>query len=450
MNVSLKKNDAVSGILKLEIVKNDYSTQVDKSLRQYRQKADIPGFRKGMVPLGMINKMYGKYILIEEVNKIVSENVSKYIEENHLRIVGEPLPNETEQPAINFDTQDDFEFYFDLAIAPELNIDLSKNDTLIYYQIEASDDLVEKQMESYRKNFGSYDDAADTVEGSDLVKGIVIELENGEPKEDGIVVESGILMPSYLKDEEEQAKFIGAKLNDVIVFNPNKAYQGVQAEIASFLKIDKETAENLTSDFRFEVKEITRHKDAELNQELFDKVFGENTVANEDEFKAKIKETLDEQFQPQSEYKFVQDVRDLLVQKAEGVKLAEDILKRWLIATDEKNTPEKVDSDYPSVEKELKYLLSKDQLMKANELKVQEEDVEKQAKQVAKSQFAQYGMLSVPDTLLANYAKDLLKNKESVQSIVSRVTENKLAEWVKTQVNVETKSISLEEFEKLF
>ncbi|MDR0843597.1 MAG: trigger factor, partial [Tannerella sp.] len=387
---------------------------------------------------------------IEEVNKIVSENVSKYIEDNHIRIVGEPLPNETEQQNIDFDTQEDFEFYFDLAIAPELNINLSKDDTLISYQIDVDDELVEKQLDSYRKNFGSYDDTADTVEESDLVKGVVSELENGEPKEGGILVENGILMPSYLKEKEEQAKFIGAKQNDIVVFNPNKAYQGAYAEIASFLKIDKETAENLTSDFRFEVKEITRHKEAELNQELFDKVLGDNVVTSAEEFRAKVKESLADQFLPRSEYNLMLAVRDLLVQKAEGVKFAEDILKRWLIATDDKNTPEKVDNDYPNVEKELKYLLSKDQLMKANGLKVQEEDVQKQAQQVAKSQFAQYGMFSVPDDILANYAKDLLKNKENLQSIVSRATEDVLVRWVKTQVNVETKNVSYEEFERLF
>lgn len=448
MNVSFKNNDAVSGILTLQIEKQDYEAQVEKGLRQYRQKANIPGFRKGMVPMGMIKKMYGKYVLAEEVNKVASENLFKYIRENNIHILGEPLPNETEQKPVDFETQEDFEFCFDIAIAPEINIKLTKRDKLTSYQIDIDDEMLNKQVEGYRKNFGSYDPAED-IQETDLVKGILSELDNDEPKEGGILVEDAILMPTYIKGKKEQSKFIGAKLHDIIVFNPNKAYKGAAAEMASLLKVNKESASEIKSDFRFEVKEITRHKEAALDQELFDKVFGEGTVTNEEEFIEKVKASLSEQFQPQSEYKFMLDVRDLLIKKAGEVKFADDILKRWLLVANENTTLEKVEDDYPKVVEDLTFHLAKDSITKENGLKVENEDIELLAKKVAKSQFAQYGMLSVPDDVLSNYAKDMLKQKETLQNIVDRAMEEKLAAWLKEQVKVETKNVSIEEFQQM-
>jgi len=363
MNISLKNIDAVSGILTMEIVKADYADQVEKSLKNFRQKANIPGFRKGMVPMGMIKKMYGKHVLAEEVNKLVSENLFKYIRENQLNILGEPMPNETEQKEIDFDTQETFEFCFDIAIAPEINITLNKKNSLDFYQVAIDDEMVNKQLESYRANFGTYD-AAEDVEEKDLIKGTVAELENGIPKEGGVVVEDAVIMPLYMKDEAEKAKFIGAKNNTVIVFNPHKAYEGAEAEIAAFLKVDKAEVANLTGDFSFEIKEITRHKEAEINQELFDKVLGEGTVTSEEEFRNKIKETLAEQFEPQSNYKFLKDARELLITKAGDLQFADELLKRWLLASNENNTPEKIEEDYPQIIEDLKYHLIKENLVK--------------------------------------------------------------------------------------
>ena len=449
MNVSLKNIDAVSGIVKLEIVKADYAEQVEKSLRNFRQKANVPGFRKGMVPMGMVKKMYGKHVLVEEVNKLVSENLFNYIRDNKLNILGEPMPNETEQQSINFDTQEDFEFCFDVALAPEIKIELSKNDKLPFYQVAIDEEMMNQQVEAYTANFGSYD-SVEEVEEKDLVKGTIAELENGSPKEGGIVVEDAVLMSSYIKDEAEKAKFIGAKVNSVIVFNPNKAYEGAEAEIASLLKVEKEAVAGITGDFSFEIKEITRHKNAELNQELFDKVFGEGVVTSEEEFKNKIKEALAEQFTPQSDDKFLLDARDVLVQKAGELKFADELLKRWLLTANEKNTPEKLDEDYPQIIEDLKYQLIKENLVKNNNLKVEDADIENFAKRVAKAQFAQYGMLSVPEEVLANYAKDMLKNKQTLQNVIDRAVEEKLAGWLKEQVELEVKEVSAEEFNKLF
>lgn len=451
MNISLKNNDAVSGIVKLEIGKADYAEQVDKSLRNFRQKANVPGFRKGMVPMGMVKKMYGKHLLVEEVNKLISDKLFGYIRENKLNILGEPMPNQTEQKEINFETQEDFEFCFDVAFAPEIKIELSKEDKVPYYQVAIDDEMLNKQVDAYRANFGSYD-KTEVVEEKDLVKGTIAELENGSPKEGGIVVEDAVLMPSYLKGEAEKAKFMGANVNTVVVFNPSQAYEGegADAEIASLLKIEKEAVAALTSDFSFEIKEITRHKDAEMNQELFDKVFGEGVVSSEEEFKNTIKEALLEQFNPQSDFKFLTDARDLLVERVGELTFADDLLKRWLVAANEKNTPETIDQDYPQIIADLTYHLIKENIVKENGLKVEDADIESFAKRVAKAQFAQYGMLSVPEEVLANYAKDMLKNKQTLQNIIDRAVEEKLAVWLKDQVELEVNEVSADEFGKLF
>ncbi len=449
MNVSLINNDSVRGIIKLEIVKSDYEAAVDKTLRGFRQKANVPGFRKGMVPMGMVKKMYGKQALVEEVNRLVSENLFKYIQDNKLNILGEPLASEAEPSAVDFDKQEDFVFNFDVAIAPEIHMELSKEDTLPYYEVKIDDDMLNKQVEAYTSNFGTYE-KAEEVEERDLVKGTVAELENGTPKEGGIVKTDAVLMPLYIKDEAEKAKFIGAKVNTVVVFNPNKAYEGAEAEIASFLGVEKEKVAELTGDFSFEISEISRHKNAELNQELYDKVFGENVVTSEEEFKEKIHEALAEQFTPQSDFKFLNDAREVLLKKAGELKFADDILKRWLLVANEKNTAENIEKEFSHITEDLSYHLVKEHLIKSNSLKVEDADVNDFAKRVAKAQFAQYGMLSVPEDVLDNYAKEMLKNKQTLQNILDRAVEEKLAAWLKEQVTIDKKEVSAEEFAKLF
>ncbi|MBN2660910.1 MAG: trigger factor [Tannerellaceae bacterium] len=448
MNVSLKNIDAVSGIVKVEIVKADYADKVEKGLRNFRQKANVPGFRKGMVPMGMVKKMYGKSVLAEEVNKLVSEGLFGFIREKELNVLGEPLPNETEQKEINFDLQEDFEFCFDVALAPEINVELSKEDTLPYYQIAVTNEMVEKQIESYRANFGNYD-KVEEVEEKDMVKGMVVELENGEPKANGLVVENAVIMPLYIKDAEEKAKFMGAKNNSVVVFNPSKAYDGTEAEIAAFLKVEKDQVASYTGDFSFEIAEITRHKEAELNEELFTRVFGEGVVSTAEEFTNKIKESLAEQFAPESDFKFLSDAKDLLVAKAGELAFPVAILKRFMLAQDERKTAESIDEDFPKVIEDLKFHLIKEKLVKENNLKVEESDITEFGKRVAKAQFAQYGMISVPEDVLDNYAKDMLKNKETLRNVIDRAVEEKLSSWLKEQVKLDVKEVSAEDFGKL-
>lgn len=448
MNVSLKNNDPASGVLKVEIEKKDYAEQLKKNLQSLRQKVNMPGFRKGMVPPGMVKKLYGKQVLAEEVNKLVSEKIMSYIKDNDVKILGEPIPNETEQKPIDFNREEDFEFLFDIALAPQINVALTKKDKLTYFQIKMDDELADKQIEMHLRRFGSYD-TADEAEVEDMLKGTVSELEEGAPKEGGIVVEDAVLMPLYMKTKTEQEKFIGAKTNHKITFNPYKAYKGTEAEIASFLKIDKEKVKETKSDFTFEIKEITRHKKAELNQELYDRVFGENAVKDEAEFRDKVKALLQEQYTSQSEYRFINDMRTMLIDKTKEVVFADDILKRWLLISNEKVTQDMVEHDYPEVLADLKYHLVKEKLVKENEIKVEKEELEDLARRVAKAHFAQYGMLTAPDNLLNNYVKEMLEKQETVNKLIDRVISGKLAAVVKDKITVTTKEVTAEEFDKI-
>ena len=450
MNVSFVEKDPTWGLIRLEIVKNDYAAAVEAKLRTARRRANVPGFRVGMVPMGMIKKMYGKSILLEEINRLVSENLFKYVKDNNLPIIGEPMPSESEPSSVDLEEQDDFVFNYDVILYPKFEVSLGKEDTLTYYQVNIDDDMLNKQIEAYAANFGSYE-KVDDAEEKDLVKGTIAELENGAPKEGGIVVENAVLMPQYIKDEEEKAKFIGAKTNSVIVFNPHKAFNGSEPEIASFLRVKKEQVAELTGDFSFEIKEITRHKNAEMNQALFDKVFGDNVVTSEEEFKNMIREALVEQFTPQSDYKFLNDARPLLMEKAGDIKLADNLLIRWLKLTNEKATPEALEKDYyDSNRGALIYDIIRNSLVNQAQINVSDEDIDDYAKRIAKAQFAQYGMLSVPEDVLDNYAKGMLKNMQTLENIRERAKDEKLAAWKKEQVTLDLKLLSPEEFAKLF
>lgn len=450
MNVSLKNIDTVNGIINIEIAKADYQPKVDEALKTFRKKANVPGFRKGMAPMGMLKKMYGKSIKIDEINKLVGEKLYGYIRENKINILGEPLPSE-QQADFDFDTQEDYDFAFDIALAPEIKINLSKDDKIVYYNVAVDDEMVNNQIDAYKSNFGTYVQVDAATEEKDLVKGTVVELdENNEPKEGGIRIEGAVLMSSYMKNEEEKAKFANAAKNSVIVFNPAKAYDNADAEIASFLRVSKEEAADITSNFSFEIEEITRYQEAQLNQELFDRVFGKDTVTTEEEFVAKVREALQEQMAPESDFRFLVDAKEVLMAKVGDLQFPDAFLKRWLLASGEDKTPEAIEEEYPAMINDLKFHLIKEQIIKDNSLKVEEADFLALGKKVAKAQFAQYGMISIPEDVLENYAKDMMKDKNTARNIVDRAIEEKIVASIKEKVSLDEKTITIEEFKNLF
>jgi len=450
MNIELTNIDAVNATLSVQVAKADYSEKVEKTLRDYRKKANIPGFRPGQVPLGLLKKMYGKSVVAEEVNKLISDTLYNYIKDNNLPVLGEPLPSEKEEEVFNFDGEEDFTFTFDLGLSPDFKVDFTKKDKIKYYAITPDEKMLENQVKSYTGRFGSYLQE-ETVEENDMLKGAAVESDaKGKATEGGLTVENAVLTPAYVKDKKNQAKFIGAKKGDVITFNPQKAFDNNEAEISSFLKIKKEEVANFTGNISFTIEGITRYKESAIDQTLFDKVFGEGAVKSEAEFMAKIKDGLQETLASDSDYKFGIDLKDAILKKMKNVELPEAFLKRWLLAANKELTPEKLDEEFAQTLDGLRFQLAKDKIAKAKDLKVEPEDINSFAKKVAKAQFAQYGMHSVPDDMLENYAKDMLKNKEAVNSIFERAMEEKVVAAVKDAVTLDIKEISIDDFNKLF
>lgn len=450
MNVSLQNIDKVSALLTVKLEKQDYQEKVEKSLKTFRQKANMPGFRPGMVPMGLIKKQYGKAILAEEVNKLLQEKVYEYLRENKVNMLGEPLPNEEKQQPVNFDTQEDFEFVFDIALAPEFEAKLDMNDKIDYYTIDVTDEMIDRQVKMYTQRAGNYE-KTDVYADDDMLKGLLAELdENGSTKEGGIQVEGAVMMPSYMKNDAQKAIFNGAKVNDVLVFNPSEAYEGSEAEIASLLKIEKEKAAEVKSNFSFQIEEITRFVEGELTQEIFDQVYGEGVVKSVDEFRAKIKESIAAQFVADSNYNFLINVRKYLTRKVGKLEFPDALLKRIALLNNEEKGEAFVAENYDKGIEELTWHLIKEQLINANEIKVEQQDVVAMAKEATRAQFAQYGMMNMPDDLLENYAKEILKKKESVDGLVNRVIEAKLAEALKGKVTLNEKTVPVEEFNKMF
>ena len=430
-------------VLTLTVEPADYQEAVQKELKHLRQKANIPGFRPGMVPAGLVKKMYGKGVMAEVINKTLSDALGKYIEEQHLNILGDPLPNEELTPKVDFDTQDTFTFAFDIALAPEFDASLNGHNKLTHYTIEVTDEMVNNQVESYAQRFGDYVEADDVQDG-DVIKGLLT-----EQRENGMTKENAMLNPQYMTDKEQAALFKGAKKGDVITFNPQKAFQS-EVEISSLLDITKQEAKELTSDFTFEIQGITRHQAAKIDGELFAKVYGENAIKDEADFRAHVKAEIEENMAEDSDYKFGLDAKAAVMKKMEGLTFPEDFLKRWLHATNEKLTDEEIDKDFPQMIEELKWHLAKDQLLKKYNINVEKEDVEDYAKKVAKMQFMQYGLMHVDDAYLTNYAQQMLKDENQLRGIVERVAEQKIYAALKTVVKLDEKSISHADFGKLF
>lgn len=450
MNVSLQNIDKVSALLTVRLEKADYQEKVDKTLKNLRQKAQIPGFRKGMVPMGLIKKMYGKSVLAEEVNKLLSESVYKYIKDSKINILGEPLPNEDKQQEIDFGTMEEFEFLLDVALAPVFKVEVDAKDKVDYYTVEVTDAMIEDQVKIYAQRAGRYD-KVDVYEGNDMLKGLLTELdEEGHAKEGGIRVEEAIMMPSYMKNDEQKLLFKGAKLNDVLIFNPDRAWAGNAAELVSLLKIDKKVAEQMKSDFSFQVEEVTRFVAGEPDQETFDQVFGEGVVKSEEEFRAKIKENMATQFAADSDYNFFLNIRKVMLEKVGKLEFPDALLKRLMHLNNPDKDDKFVEENYDKSIEELTWHLIQEQLVKANDIKVEQENITEIAKEATRAQFVKYGMMNVPDNILDNYAKEMLKKKESIEGLVNRVVENKLAAALKTQVTLENKSVSVEEFNNLF
>ena len=450
MEITLQNVSEVKGMLTVKLVKADYEPKVEKALKTFRQKANIPGFRPGMVPMGLIKKQYGSAVKAEEINKMLQEAVYSYLKENKVDMLGEPLPNEDQQKQLDFDTMDELEFLYDLALAPKFDATLTAEDTIPYYSIQISDEMVDNQVNMYTQRNGRYEKVEEYAD-NDMVKGLMCQLdENGNTVEGGIQAEDAVVLPKYMKNAAQTALFEGTKVGDVITINPREAYDGNEAELASLLKISKEEAANVNSNFSYQISEITRYVPGDLTQEIFDQVYGEGAVNSEEEFRARVKEDLTKQFVPESDYKFLIDVREYVMNRIGELKFADDVLKRIMHINNPDKDDAYVDEHYANTIKELSWHLVKEQLVEKAGIKLEENDLLNQAKENVRAQFAQYGMTNVPEDMLTNYATEMLKKKESIEGLVNRAIETRLAAALKQEVTLDSKSVSLEEFNKMF
>lgn len=449
MKISKTSIDELNATVRLKIEKQDYEATVNEKLKEYKKKANMPGFRKGMVPSGLIKKMYGKSVLAEQINQILGSELSKYISDEKLNILGEPLPNTEEPINIDFDTDEEFEFVFDLGLSPEFSVDLEKVNELSWYEIEVDEDLIEKQIEGYTSRFGE-NVPADQVGEKETTTGDFAELdENGNIKEGGIVAENVFVSPQLMKDEEIKSRFAGVKVGDVVKFNPKIAYAN-DHEVAHLLKIKHEDIEGLNSEFEFKISKINTFIPAEVNEELLKKVYGEETeIKTIEDFRQKIKEELQANLKYSSEYKFLLDAKDHLVEQA-GMKLPEEFLKKWLLETNKKVTREQIDQEFEQFRKDLQWTLIKNKLIRENEIKVSQEDILAMASEMAKMQFHQYGMFNVPAEYLENYANSMLKNEEERQRMIEKKSEEKVLSLIKEKANVKSVKVSQKEFDDLF
>lgn len=448
MKISFENPDKVNGLLTLTVEEADYKENVEKTLKNYRKKANVPGFRPGMVPMGMIKRQFGTTAKVDEINKLLGEQIYKYVKDNNIQMLGEPLPSDKQVP-VDMEKEAPYTFMFDIAVAPEFKAELTGDDTIDYYTITVDDKIIDQQIDVFASRAGHYDKVED-YQANDMLKGDIRELdENGNTKEGGITVEGAVLMPEYIKVEDQKKLFDGAKLGDIITFNPKKAYPESDIEVSSLLKMKKEEVADLTADFSYQITEISRYVKAEVNQELFDQVYGKDIIKDEKDFREKIAEGLKAQFAVDSDFKFIQDVRKYLVDKVGALTYPDALLKRIMLNNNKDKGEEFVEKNYEQSIKELTWHLIKEQLVKANGIKIEDADIEETAKEAAKAQFAQYGMNNIPEEYIENYAKDMLKKREYIDSFVDRSIDRKLTEILKNVVKLENKTATLEEFNKM-
>lgn len=450
MNISFENPDKVNGVLTLTIEKEDYQADVEKTLKDYRKKANVPGFRPGNAPMAMIKRQYGDAVKLDVINKIIGEKLYGYIRENNIQMLGDPLPNAAQKEQ-DLKSDETMTFVFDIAVAPEFKAELTAKDKIDYYELTVDDKLIDQQVEMYASRTGHYDKAEEyDASKNDMLKGDLRELDaDGNAKDGGVAVEAAVMMPEYIKVEEQQKLFDGAKPGSVITFNPKKAYPENNAEIASLLKIEKEQAETMTSDFTFLVTEVSRFVKGTVDQQLFDSVFGEGVVTTEADFRQKIADGIKAQLATESDYKFLLDVRAHVEKKIGAVQYPDELMKRIMLNNNKDKDAKFVDDNYEASIKELTWHLIKEQLVAANNIKVEDADVKAVAKDMARMQFAQYGMNNVPDEYLENYAQSMLKERKNVDGIVDRAVDVKLIAALKNVVKLNVKTVSPDEFNEM-
>lgn len=447
MNIVKEDVDALNAVIRVSIEKADYAEAVEKSLKDYRKKANINGFRTGMAPMELIRKMYYKYIIVDEVSKMATDKLFDYIKENNIKTLGEPLPCEN-QPEIQWETAENFEFSWDLGTAPEFEVKFTKRDKFPMYKITIDDEVRTKYVENYSNRFGEYK-PADVADDKSLLKVSLCELNSDDsPVNEGITVDDASVSIALVAAEDDRKKLIGAKVGDVQVVDVNKFFPN-EVDRAALLKVKKEQLASIQPTFQMTVTDIQTYIAAELNQALFDKVYGEGVVTTLEEFNSRLDSQIEQNFSSESDARFSIDAKAKIIDKIK-FDLPKDFLIRWLAAANEgKFTKEQIEAEYPAFEKDLKWQLISNRIAEEQKFTVEKEEVEAHAKEFARYQFASYGMANVPDEYIDRYASDMMKKQEEVKRFYEHAMDTKVIDWIKETVSISTKDITADEFFKL-
>lgn len=449
MNITANNTDAVSMRLTVSVEENDYKAKVTEDLKKIGRTHQIPGFRKGHISLPDLQRRFGRQVTSDVINQVVYEAVIKYIEDNKLNVLGQPLPVEVKE--LDLKNEKDFTFEYDLALAPELDVKLSKDEKIPYYNIAVSDEMIDEQDKALRKRFGAQV-PGEEFEPDALVKGSMMELNaDGSIREDGEAIQavSTIVAPFYFKDKEEAAKFEGKKVGDKVVFNPRKSCNGDIAELASMLNIDKEKTAQVQGDFELAISEIIVVRPAELGEDFYKQVFGPDKVHDEAEYRTAVKEMIAGELAGNSEMVFRFEARKYFEGKYADMQLPDELLKKWLLSRDEELTPENLEERYPAIRNDLKWQLIRESIAKNTGLKIEEADLKQMADNMARRQLAQYGMTNMDDETVAAFAKNMLDDKRYRERIIEQVGDIKLYDAIKGGVTLEEKTVSLDEFKDI-
>ncbi len=447
MNITKEQVDPLNAVLHLKVEKEDYEAKVDEVLKNYRRKANVPGFRPGKVPMGMIRKMYYTPVLVDEVNKLVSEQLFDYLQKEDIRILGEPLPHK-DQEKVDFENQAEFDFRFDLGLAPEIDLEVTPKDKILYYHIKVDKKQKEEYVDSLLQQNGEFK-PVEKAGDSELIKGTLVKVnKEGEEVENGIRAENVSMSLEMMKDDDHKILFSGTGAGDEVVFDVKKAFPS-DSEVASLLRIEKEQVPMLEGTFKCIIDEVLKFEKAELGQELFDKLYGEGEVTSEEEFMNRITDEISASYERESEYRFSVDARDALIKRAK-IGLPVGFLKRWMVETNENITEEQVENDFEKYEDDFRWQLIKEHLLKKHEIEASEQEVLDMAKQIAMNQYRQYGIANVPDDYLENFAREMLSKPEEARRIRDQKAEEKLIDFIKSTVRLDEKEVSSEKFRKLY
>lgn len=445
MNITRENIDDLNAIIRVEIAKEDFEEKVISVLKDYKRKSNIKGFRPGHAPFGLIKKMYGDAVTVEEINKLVSESLSEYIKSENLEMLGDPLPSE--ENSLDLAENDSFEFAFEIGLTPSFDFNLTAKNKLPWYEIKIDEKLRKEFLENYTRRYGKYEEA-ESIEEDDLVKVDIFQVdETGNIREDGLSAQNSTMSIAIIKDKEIKKSITGRKVGDEIDFDIDRAYPN-DHEKSGLLQADKERVAEITGMFRVKITAINRFHHAELNQILFDQVYGEGVVSSEEEFMSKLEEEIRTNLNRESDYKLNLDARQLAIDKTD-FSLPEKFLKKWLSKVNREISAEDIEKDFPRFVEDLRWQIIKNRIASDNEMKIEPEELMTEARNFTRSQFRQYGLYYAPDEQINQFAGEMLKREEDYRKIVEQVLEVKVMTSIREMVKVDTKKVTSEEFNKI-